>query len=248
MIIDHPSASDHSHSSPRPRRGNAATLSSGAPRALGLLRAGDSILFIGDSITDAFRRPDERNNAFRLGGGYVLLVCSRLLSNHPELDFEFSNQGISGQRISHLAERWRRDCLDHAPDVVNVLIGVNSTMSKFRDPEPAPDADIAHFVRIYQTMLDQLAEVVPGARLILGEPFLLPCGLGKPDLVDDVRERGIAVRELAESRNACFVPYQATFDQALRRAPAEHWAYDGVHPTAAGMWLMAETWLKHVVG
>ena len=242
MIIDPPPASN-SHPSPRPRLATGPS----AP-TLGLLRAGDTVLFIGDSITSAFRRPEEQNNAFQLGGGYVLIACSRLLATRPEFDFQFINKGISGERISHIAERWRRDCLDLAPDVVNVLIGVNSTTSKFRDTEPAPDADIAHFIRVYGTILDQLRGTLPQSRLVIGEPFLLPCGFGKPDLVDDVRERSAAIRTLAEARGACFVPYQGAFDVAMRRAPAEHWAYDGIHPTAAGMWIMAETWLKHVVG
>ncbi|MCX7971472.1 MAG: AAA family ATPase, partial [Negativicutes bacterium] len=33
-------------------------------------------------------------------------------------------------------------------------------------------------------------------------------------------------------------------NQALQQAPPEYWAADGVHPTAAGHWLMAQQWLK----
>jgi lysophospholipase L1-like esterase len=36
------------------------------------------------------------------------------------------------------------------------------------------------------------------------------------------------------------------FDEAVKYAPAEHWAADGVHPTPAGAALMAHYWLRVV--
>jgi len=68
-----------------------------------------------------------------------------------------------------------------------------------------------------------------------------------PEMIEDVRERGRSVQRLAERYQAVFVPFQSAFDRAMKMAPAEYWAYDGIHPTAAGFWLLAETWLNHVV-
>jgi hypothetical protein len=36
------------------------------------------ILFQGDSLTDAFRKPEEINAAFQLGNGYAFLVAASL--------------------------------------------------------------------------------------------------------------------------------------------------------------------------
>ncbi|MBC7915661.1 MAG: lysophospholipase, partial [Pyrinomonadaceae bacterium] len=55
-----------------------------------------------------------------------------------------------------------------------------------------------------------------------------------------------ACREVAESFDAAFIPYQKIFDQALKSAPGKYWAPDGVHPSIAGAKLMSEAWLKTV--
>jgi lysophospholipase L1-like esterase len=34
------------------------------------------------------------------------------------------------------------------------------------------------------------------------------------------------------------------FDKAANEAPPAYWAFDGVHPTAAGHLLMAKTWMQ----
>ena len=71
--------------------------------------------------------------------------------------------------------------------------------------------------------------------------------------ITDVHVEGIAVyREaacrIAEKFQAVWVPYQQVFNDALKQAPAEYWAPDGVHPTVAGHQLMAEAWLAAVNG
>jgi len=74
------------------------------------------ILFQGDSITDAFRKPEEINPAFQLGNGYAFLVGARLAADHPDRPYEFLNRGVSGQRVQDLAARWQPDALDLRPD------------------------------------------------------------------------------------------------------------------------------------
>jgi len=38
------------------------------------------------------------------------------------------------------------------------------------------------------------------------------------------------------------------FDDAVKLAPPEYWAADGVHPSAAGHLLMAKCWLDKTAG
>ncbi|MEI6491492.1 MAG: SGNH/GDSL hydrolase family protein [Verrucomicrobiota bacterium] len=220
---------------------------SGRNRKCGLLTTGDVILFTGDSITDAFRKPDEINIAYQLGSGYALMIGARLMSEFSDARFHFLNRGISGQRVTQLAERWDRDCLDLSPSVVSILVGVNSTLEKFKNQGSFEDSDAEGFAKIYGGLLDRLVSRHPKVRLVLCEPFLLPCGVVTPEMIEDVRERGRSVQRLAERYQAVFVPFQSAFDRAMKMAPAEYWAYDGIHPTAAGFWLLAETWLNHVV-
>jgi lysophospholipase L1-like esterase len=84
------------------------------------------ILFQGDSITDAFCKPEEINPAFQLGNGYAFLVAARLGARHPERCFEFINRGISGHAVQHLEKRWQADSLEHQPDLLSTFIGVNN--------------------------------------------------------------------------------------------------------------------------
>ena len=213
----------------------------------GILKTNDHILFAGDSITNAFRKPEEINIAYQLGSGFALMIAARLMAEHPEASFHFSNIGISGQRVTHLAEQCDAEKLDPEPSVVSILIGVNSTLQKFKDQEPVEDADYEKFSEVYAGILRQLTARHPSVRFILCEPFLLPCGNMTTAMVEDMRNRAVFVRQLAREHEAVFVPFQSAFDAAMQKAPAEHWAYDGIHPTAAGFWLLAETWLSHVV-
>ena len=93
-----------------------------------MIPTGTHVLFQGDSITDAFRRPEEVNDAHQLGSGYALIAVARLQASRPELGLRFTNRGISGHTLADLAARWDADCLDLAPEVLSILIGVNGTM------------------------------------------------------------------------------------------------------------------------
>ena len=213
----------------------------------GILKTNDHILFAGDSITDAFRKPEEINIAYQLGSGFALMIAARLMAEHPEASFHFSNLGVSGQSVTQLADQCDAENIDPEPSVVSILIGVNSTLKKFKDQEAVEDADFEKFSAVYAGILRQLSARHPSVRFVLCEPFLLPCGIATPAMLEDMRNRAGFVRQLAQEHQAVFVPFQSAFDAAMQKAPAEHWAYDGIHPTAAGFWLLAETWLNHVV-
>jgi len=79
------------------------------------------------------------------------------------------------------------------------------------------------------------------------EPFVLRCGAVNEKWFPEFDRYRAAARRVAEAFRVTFVPFQAMFDQAIKFAPPEHWAKDGVHPSAAGAALMAHTWLT-VVG
>ncbi len=57
-----------------------------------------------------------------------------------------------------------------------------------------------------------------------------------------------AAKKVSTELNAIFVPFQHVFDEAAKKAPPYYWAADGVHPTMAGAYLMAQAWLKAVLG
>jgi len=101
----------------------------------------------------------------------------------------------------------------------------------------------------YDSLLARTIAALPNTRIILGEPFLLPAGKfkdGYPAKIAELKKRQEVVARLAAKYNPPLIRYQQLFDEALKRAPAEFWCWNGVHPHYAGHGLMAEEWIKTV--
>jgi len=84
---------------------------------------------------------------------------------------------------------------------------------------------------------------------VLGEPFGLPVGSRKAGW--EAWNAGLAKRRdivarLAAKYGAALVKFQRAFDEGCQRAPADHWIWDGVHPTYSGHQLMADEWERTV--
>lgn len=212
------------------------------------LKPNSVILFQGNSITDAGRSrfPVGPNSPPGLGFGYSRLVMDRLLERFPDLQLQFYNRGVSGDRIQDLAGRWDRDSLRLVPDLISILIGVNDTWNYlYLGMGSSPD----EFRRIYRRLLDETREQLPTAALVLCEPFVLLSGEVTAEWDEDISRRQAAVRELAGQFQAVFVPFQSALDQAVSEgAPPGQLLEDGVHPTARGHRLLADCWIKSVLG
>jgi len=65
---------------------------------------GQTILFIGDSITDCGRF----DPATPLGTGYVRFFSELVMAYYPERKIKYINTGIGGNRITNLKERWEQ--------------------------------------------------------------------------------------------------------------------------------------------
>lgn len=213
-----------------------------------LIGKGDAVLFQGDSITDAGRSREKAtvaNEQPGMGSGYAWLAASELLVDRDQDALSFYNRGISGNKVYQLAERWKEDCLDLKPNVLNVLIGVNDLWHKLNGKY---DGTLEIYERDYLALLERTRKALPKTTLIVCEPFVLRCGAVNEKWFPEFNEYRAAARKVAKHFHAAFVPFQAMFDEAVKYAPPEHWAKDGVHPTPAGASLMAHFWLKAVDG
>ena len=56
------------------------------------------------------------------------------------------------------------------------------------------------------------------------------------------------MRSVAERADAVFVPLQETFDRLCAVREPSYWLWDGVHPTESGHAVIAEAWLRAVLG
>lgn len=195
-------------------------------------RDGTRILFQGDSITDGNRgRSADPNHV--LGHGYAFIIAARHGAMFPGAKLDFMNRGVSGNTVLDLAKRWQADAIELKPDILSVLIGVNDRGKR---------VPLEQFEQVYDRILSTARSENPEIRLVLGEPFLKPTG--KAD--HDIEARQEIVARLASKYGAALVRYQRVFDEAAKRAPADYWIWDSVHPTYRGHQLMADEWERVV--
>ena len=194
-------------------------------------------IFIGDSITAAgrFHCPEG------MGSGYVRFIRDWLLASYPAAAPEILNRGISGNKVTDLAARWKTDVLDLQPALVSIKIGINDVWHGLRPDRQGTSLEA--FREIYQSLLSDLRQACPNVVIVLCEPTVIwpPAPEeGNATLQPYVQ----AVHELAEKSSArAVVPLHGVFNQARDKRPEIPWTSDGVHPGSAGHTLIARSWL-----
>jgi acyl-CoA thioesterase I len=204
-----------------------------------LFRDGDIVLFQGDSITDAGR---DQVDPAHLGYGYAMMAATWFQALYPEKDVHFLNRGISGNRVKDLLARWQEDCLDLQPTWISLLIGINDTWRRYDSNDPTSTTS---YEDSYRSLLERTI-AAHDVHLILCEPFLLPVPADRESWREDLDPKIAVGRKLAREYGALYVPFDGIFAQAATQREPAFWAYDGVHPSAAGHALMAQAWLRTV--
>jgi lysophospholipase L1-like esterase len=203
------------------------------------LRAGSTVMFTGDSITDCQRLDSEQG----LGFGYPLRVAGEWGFRHPDRPVTWLNTGISGNKVMDLEPRWQGDVLDAHPDVVSILVGIND-VGWHLYAEDGYVIPVEDYAAGYDRLLAPLAEA--GTALILIEPFLLPVREDQAKWRADLDPKIQAVRELAAKYGAHLLAADGMFAELAATTGPEYWATDGVHPTPAGHAALAAAWLRLV--
>jgi lysophospholipase L1-like esterase len=226
----------------------ALTLSAGAKSKeqppLPFLQAHDTVLFQGDSITDGGRQRTGMDYNHIMGQDYGYILAAQIGAESPERELVFINRGISGNRVPDLEARWQDDTIALHPQLLSILIGVNDTLATGARAESAEQ-----FEENYDKLLAETIAALPNTKIVLGQPFLMPVRTHKENYAAEmveIKKRQAAVDRLAAKYHLPVVRYQDAFDAALAKAPADHWSWDGVHPTYAGHGLMASEWLRTV--
>jgi lysophospholipase L1-like esterase len=159
---------------------------------------------------------------------------------------KFYNRGISGNKITDLAERWQEDAIDLKPDILSILIGVNDVLYYLYGEE---SFSAENFEKEYDTLVMQTRKELPDTLLILCEPFILPVNSVKDNWKQwhaEIQKRQEIVNNLANKYEAVFISLQEPFNNACNKAPADYWIWDGIHPMPAGHELIARQWIKKV--
>lgn len=192
------------------------------------------ILFQGDSITDAGR---DRSNCNDMGDGYPKYASAMLTDSYPDIDFEFINLGISGDRTENLLARLEDDFISINPDIVSILVGVNDVWH--RHILPPIETSYEQTEANYRAILTAIKEKT-NAKILMIQPFLVGFDWLRPEL-EEVKK---IVDRLADE----FADSYLRMDEVLQHD--ERWlenkcyySDDGVHPNDNGACFIGEKYL-----
>ena len=203
------------------------------------IKNGESILFIGDSITDCERRTTERP----LGNGYVKLFADLLIIREPKKDITIINRGIGGDVVTGLKNRWKDDVLRNKPDWLSIKIGINDLHRTLgQDPDAVPPE---LYREAYEKILSRTKSTLPKCKLILIDPFYISNETSPNSFHSDVLkllpEYLNIVNEFSEKYRTFHVKTHEIFQRQLRFHKPDIFCPEPVHPNLTGHLLIAES-------
>ena len=208
-----------------------------------LLKKGEKLVMIGDSVTDVGRARPVGEGLFNAhGAGYPALVDAMLRSAYPELNLRTVNMGVSGDNVLNLKARWQTDVFDLKPDWLSILIGINDVWRQFDTPQ-IPEGHVLPLD--YERTLEELVDItLPRVRgIVLMTPYYM-----EPLAEDAMRARmdeyGAIVKRVAARHGLPCVDLQARFNELLRHVHSASIAWDRVHPNLTGHMLIATALLE----
>lgn len=205
----------------------------------------DTVLFIGDSISDYERARPVGEGLFNAWGhSYVACAGALLSCMYPELGLRIINMGISGNQVRDLKDRWQTDVIDLKPDWVSVLIGINDVWRQFDSPQiKESHVSPEEYEETYEQLILKTLPEVKG--MILMTPYYM-----EPNKEDAMRARmdqyGAIVKKLAEKYSLTLVDLQASWDHLFQYMHSTNIAWDRVHPNQTGCMYIAKQFLRAV--
>ena len=200
------------------------------------LKDGETVVFLGDSITQAGAGET----------GYVTLFRQSIEAARPNSRIQVIGAGISGNRVPNLEARLDKDVLARKPSVVVIYIGINDVWhTKNGRGTPADE-----YERGLRSLVKRCQDA--GARVVLCTPSVIgekPDGSNELDkLLDEFC--GISRRVATES-GATLLDLRAAFLAYLREYNTAAQAQgvlttDGVHLNDAGNRFVAVRMLEGV--
>lgn len=186
------------------------------------------IVFQGDSITDAGR---DYRNYHNMGNGYPKYAAQHIAEENPDIEFDFYNFGISGNRTCQLFDRLYKDGLEFGPDIISFLIGINDIWHRYGNNKIATtDAQIE---TNYRAILERVKRET-NAKIVMLSPYLLDCD-DKQLMREDLKTVLPIVRKLADEFADVYVPLDEKFAEAIKTQPEpKFYSGDGVHPNQNG--------------
>ena len=198
------------------------------------------LLFQGDSITDAGR---DKRNYYDLGNGYPKYAAELLKASNHEINFEFINLGISGNRTGQLFDRLYTDAISLQPDVISILIGINDIWH--RGPASYVATTDEQIELNYREILKNL-KAKTNAKIVMLSPYVLDAE-DKAPIKNELATVLPIIRKLADEFADVYIPLDEIFEDAMATQPAPlYYSADGVHPNENGAKFIGECYARAV--
>lgn len=195
--------------------------------------SGDTIVFLGDSITAQCL--------------YTQYVENYFHTRYPQTLLHFHNAGVSGDTTADALERFDRDVAVHKPKYVTILLGMNDGAAKVFEPA---------LFDAYQAGMRALVEKIRaiGATPIVLTPTMYDVKATQLNPKPDSRGRGgyyngvlalygAWLREFAAEESVSladlYSPLNYFTQQSRKTTPDFTLIPDGIHPDAGGQIIMA---------
>ena len=203
------------------------------------VKNGDTILFLGDSITDVdFNKAQNET----IGGEniYAMQVAEKLNEQYSDLTFYY--KGIASNRSYLVYDRLTKDCIALKPDIIVLLIGVNDAWENYvpEDYPPLLRPFEPHMKEIFRRIKAEL----PNTKLITLLPFLIDSVPEKTPfhkVLDVFREN---LKSYACDNCVDIVDMQKVYYDAQKTTDPYLLSHDGIHPTNLGHSIMANAVLE----
>ena len=218
------------------------------------------VVFLGDSITEAGIYDKEVG----VPSGDTLIYPKytgfiTLLKKDIEDDIELIGKGVSGNKVSNLLERYKKDVLSLNPDIVFIYIGINDVWHKYSF---GTGTDIIFYENGLRKIITDLKN--KGARVILCTPTVIGENKGEFTLVNEFKDietmeimngdldaYSDVIRKLSSELNTDLLDLREIFMNYISENNPNNESsgittYDGVHLNDLGNKLIADEMLRFI--
>jgi len=200
----------------------------------------ETLLFIGDSITDCGRRGPEAP----LGSGYVRMFTELVTARFPGRMIRYINKGIGGNKVTDMQVRWQDDVLYHRPDRLSIKIGINDLHSHLRGAPEGVGPEL--FAQTYDQLLDWTRRELD-CPVVLLTPFYISTDRSGQTFRSQVLElipRYIeTVEKMSHKYGTKLVRLHDVFQKQLETRDADTFCPEPVHPNHTGHMVIAQALL-----
>lgn len=178
-----------------------------------------------------------------MGHGYPKYAAEHIRQMYPDVEFDFINLGISGNRTAHVFERLSIDGVDLQPDIFSILLGINDIWHRH---EWARVKTTDEQIELnYRCILERIKNETH-AKILMIAPYLLDCS-DKEEMRKDLVSVAPIISGLADKYADSFIPLDVLFAEALKSQPYPHYySDDGVHPNENGARFIGEIYAKSI--